>query len=199
VKRKNAGRFAQFADALNVSALMEGGGMLSRSGGQEVCDAIIRKLHSLSRGAVLLADFSGVQQMGYLALREVFSALAALRTAELDDRYLLFRVDTQQQEIVESLAMIARDRGNVIPAINERGEWQTLGRLTQAEHETLDVVMEEAEVTSTQLTKRLHLLPSAASNRLRRLYDLRLVKREERVIAGSGGREFVYKPLISKP
>jgi predicted transcriptional regulator len=70
--------------------------------------------------------------------------------------------------------------------------------LTKAETSTLELIEMKGELTSKELRGEQGLLPSAASNRLRRLHHLRLIRREERAVPASGGREFVYRPLFQK-
>jgi len=187
----------QFADALDISSLTEDGQLFGHPIGQMIQRLITHRLLELPLGSVLLVDLSNVRQASFAALWEVLSVLATLRSMELEQKYLLFHLNINNRDLVASLEILARDRKEVVPVINQTGSWHALGRLTVAERDTLAVVLEGKEITSTLLSERLHLVTSAASNRLRRLYELRLVQREERRIAGSGGREFIYRPLFS--
>lgn len=146
---------------------------------------------------MLLIDLTKLRQASYPALREVLSVVEVLRTARHDEKYLVFYIDQRNRDLVESIEMIAQARGHLIRAIDRSGAWHNFGKLTKAERDTLEIVEQRGELTSRELHRRSGLLPSAASNRLRRLHYLRLIKREERVVPRSGGREFVYKPLVS--
>jgi predicted transcriptional regulator len=92
--------------------------------------------------------------------------------------------------------MVARLGGDVIPVIDKTGARHNYGKLTKAERDTLKAVERYGRLTSRELRERLGMLPSAASNRLRRLHHLRLIRRDERAVPTSGGREFVYRPLV---
>jgi predicted transcriptional regulator len=49
-------------------------------------------------------------------------------------------------------------------------------------------------ITAAALSERLNIPVSAASNRLKHLFDRRLIRREER-LRSIGGREYSYWPL----
>jgi hypothetical protein len=192
----DAGWLGHFSDSFDLYPLTEGGNLLGLHIGQAIHELITSRLLGLPRGSILLIDLSQVRQASHTALRQVLSALATVRDTEMEERYLLFHVDMDNQDLVQSLQILARDQKYVIPVVNRTGSWHAFGRLTKSERDTLEIVLKYQEVTSTQLANRLHLLTSAASNRLRRLYMLRLVQRQEQLIAGTGGREFVYRPLF---
>ena len=52
-------------------------------------------------------------------------------------------------------------------------------------------------LTAAQLQTHFQLLPSAASNRLRKLHQMRVIRREEQSRAINGGREYLYMPLAA--
>jgi len=98
---------------------------------------------------------------------------------------------------------VAQEMGVVIPAIDEAGRWRVYGKLTVAEAQTVEIVHEMgranlhsgevAGITAAELSERLDIPVSAASNRLKHLFDRRLIRREER-LRSVGGREFFYWP-----
>lgn len=195
-KRDAARAGREFADTLNVGAMATGGVLYGGEAGHRVHRAIHRKLRELPRKGVLLVDLGAVRQASSQALREALAVVDVLRSSKLEERYIVFRVDTRNGELVELIEMVARLGGDVIPVIDKAGARHNYGKLTKAERDTLKAVERFGELTSRELRERLGLLPSAASNRLRRLHHLRLIRRDERVVPTSGGREFVYKPLI---
>lgn len=193
---RDPARAGWFADSLNVGAMAAGGVLYGGEAGQRVHRAIHRKLRVLPRKGVLLVDLGAVRQASNQALREALAVVDVLRSSKFEERYILFRVDTRNGEMVESIEMVARLGGDVIPVIDKAGGRHNYGKLTKAERDTLKAVERFGELTSRELRESLDLLPSAASNRLRRLHHLRLIRRDERVVPTSGGREFVYKPLV---
>jgi len=185
-----------FADRLDVGAMAAGGLLLGGAAGHRVHRAIHERLRRLPRKGVLLVDLGGLRRASNQALKEALAVVDVLRTTKFEERYILFRVDTRNAELVDSIEMVARLGGDVIPVIDRGGARHNYGKLTKAERDTLKAVERDGELTSRELRERLGLLPSAASNRLRRLQHLRLIRRDERVVPTSGGREFVYRPLV---
>jgi hypothetical protein len=174
-------------------------GVLSSGAADRQIGALLRaQFGAAPPGTVLLVDLCAVRQAGFIVLRELIGTVAAA-LHENQDRYLLLCADEENADLLASLEIAARERRLVLPLLDRGGGWHTLGRLTKAERDTLALVIEDGAVTAALLRARMGLLTSAASNRLRRLYDLRLVRREERLFSGSGGREYVYRALWPSP
>ena len=66
-----------------------------------------------------------------------------------------------------------------IKKFSEKGKWEVLGGFTKAQIDTLLVVLERQEITSTELSGFFNIAINAASNRLKNLYNLKLVMRKE--------------------
>jgi hypothetical protein len=158
---------------------------------------VYQRLRLLPKEGLLVVDLTRLRQASHQALKEALHVLHVLRSAKFAERFLVFRVDARNRELVESMEMVARLDGDVIPAVGRDGARLNFGKLTGAERDTLKAVERFGELTSRELRERLGLLPSAASNRLRRLHHLRLIRRDERAVPGSGGREFVYRPVVA--
>jgi MarR family len=195
-RKRAAGPAGPFTDRLDVSQMTTGGMLFGGEAGHRIYRAIFRRLRTLPREGALLVDLSGVRQASHQALKEALSVVDVLRTAKFEERFLVFRVDTRNRDLVEAIEMVARLGRDVIPVIDRGGARHNFGKLTAAERNTLKAVERSGGLTSRELRERLGLLPSAASNRLRRLHHLRLIRREERAVTVSGGREFVYSPLV---
>jgi hypothetical protein len=196
-KRGAARAASDFADRIDVGAMAAGGMLFGGDAGHRVHRAIHQRLRRLPKKGVLLVDFGGVRQASNQALKEALSVVDVLRTSKFEERYVVFRVDTRNRDLVDSIEMVARLGGDIIPVIDRAGRRHNFGKLTKAERDTLKAVERFEELTSRELREQLGLLPSAASNRLRRLHHLRLIRRDERVVPASGGREFVYRPLVA--
>ena len=195
-QKRGAGRHADFPLRLDVYPLTGGGMLFGGEAGHKVYRAIYERLRQTPRGGVLLVDLSRVRQASHKALKEVLSVVEVLRTSKFEERYVVFRMETRDRDLVESIEVVAKHGGGIIPVVDERGVRHNFGKLTKAERDTLGAVERRGEMTSKELRELLGLLPSAASNRLRRLHHLRLIRRDERVVPESGGREFVYRPLF---
>jgi ribosomal protein S25 len=195
-KRKSEHELSIFVSSVDVDSLKKDGDLLDRSDGQRVCQSIKNELLGLPKQSLLLIDLTRVERFGHSALKEVFAALSFLRTVALEGKYLIFRIDMNDHDVVDQIQILARDQGYVVPAIDMSGRWQVIGKLTKAERDTLRAVEESQEITSSELKQRLNLMTVAASNRLRALHGRGVISRVERGIPGRGGREFIYKPLI---
>ena len=196
-RKSAAARAGDFTDRLDVSAYTTGGMLFGAEAGHRIYRAVFKRLRALPREGTLLVDLSRVRQASNQALKEVLSVVDVLRTAKFEERFLVFRVDTRNRDLVEAIEMVARLGRDVIPVIDRGGARHNFGKLTAAERDTLKAVERAAGLTSRELRERLGLLPSAASNRLRRLHHLRLIRRDERAVSQGGGREFVYRPLAA--
>ncbi|HEX8281800.1 MAG TPA: MarR family transcriptional regulator [Pyrinomonadaceae bacterium] len=197
--RKRAAAAGAFTDSLDVSQMTTGGMLFGVGAGHRIYAAIFRRLRALPKEGLLLVDLSRVRQASNQALKEALSVVDVLRTAKFEERFLVFRVDTRNRDLVDAVETVARLGRDVIPVIDKAGARHNFGKLTAAERDTLKAVERSGGLTSREMRERLGLLPSAASNRLRRLHHLRLIRREERAVSVSGGREFVYRPLVPPP
>lgn len=184
-------------ESLDVSPMTPGGLLFSKDAGHRIYKAVYQRLRRLPKEGLLVVDLTGLRQASNPALKEALHVLHVLRSAKFEERFLVFRVDERNRELVESIEMLARLDGEVIPAVGRDGARLSFGKLTAAERDTLKAVERFGELTSRELRERLGLLPSAASNRLRRLHHLRLIRRDERTVSVSGGREFVYRPVVA--
>jgi predicted transcriptional regulator len=81
-------------------------------------------------------------------------------------------------------------------AIENSGGWGILGSPTKAQCDTFSLIAKHGEMTSAQLSELLNISVNAACNRLLDLYNLRLIRRTERLLGETGGREYVYRPII---
>ena len=187
---------------------------------QEALDATLRKLPP---GGVLVVDFDGVEMMDYSfsdeALGTLYSRMAA---KEYPDRYLILAVgddeiSTALMENVEvalnrrEVAALAvprdavaesasvEDKGASFPIIKlaKNGEdCQVIGSLPAHLVETLRAVMGRQEATVRDLAEDLQLdSATACNNRVARLYQLHLVRREAAIVP-EGGRQYCYLSVI---
>jgi hypothetical protein len=100
---------------------------------------------------------------------------------------------------------VAREMRIVVPAVDEEGQAHVYGKLTVAETQTVEIVREMSAIpyrpgeasgiTAAALSERLNIPVSAASTRLKHLFDRHLIRREERM-RSLGGREYCYWPLL---
>ncbi len=75
-------------------------------------------------------------------------------------------------------------------AVEPTGAWQCIGQLEPSLRETLDIVAKQGRLTAPELSNLKKLAVNSASNRLKRLYDQRLIRREHEV--SEKGLQYIY-------
>jgi DNA-binding transcriptional ArsR family regulator len=75
--------------------------------------------------------------------------------------------------------------------IKSSGEWECVGQLEQNLRDTLNLLFTQGRLTAPDLVKRLGLAVNTASTRLKRLYDLHLVKRDYEIT--DNGLQYIYQ------
>jgi hypothetical protein len=74
--------------------------------------------------------------------------------------------------------------------IEPSGEWRYIGQLEPSLAEALELVARYGRLTAPELSELLNLAVNTASNRLKRLYDRRLVRREYEI--SQKGLQYIY-------
>lgn len=70
------------------------------------------------------------------------------------------------------------------------GKWEYVGHLEQNLRDTLDLLYAQKQLTAPSLVKQLGLAINTASTRLKRLYDLHLIKRDFEIT--ENGLQYIY-------
>ncbi len=178
-----------------MASLSEDGNLLKRELGERAFLGLKRELKNLPKGGILLLDFRRIKYATSTFLVETLRIFDEVKNAEYEGKYLLLKLNLKNEELLDCLKLAIKERGIVLSLFDENGRWMVLGELSRALQETLEFVREKGEVTSNQIGKHFNIPISAASNRLKQLYQLRLISRDEQSIPTSGGWQFVYSPL----
>jgi hypothetical protein len=200
-------------------ALGEFGAHLAmRPSGRRVQEALDASLRKLPPGGVLLLDFEGVEMMDYSFADEAFGTLYSRMAAkEYPDRHLV--IAAQQGELGEALlenievALSRRDVAALVLSHGQHAEleallaraakaerapapWRIIGTLPQHLIDTLGEVMNKGCVTVRELASALNLdSATACNNRIARLYQMHLVRREATIVP-EGGRQYCYSAVV---
>ncbi len=191
-----------------------------RPNGLQVQQALDNELRGLPPGSVLVLDFNGVEMMDYSFADEAFGALYSRMAArEYPDRYMVLATgdDEVSKALLENIEVALNQRevaALVIPhalveessngveratnpnASKESDEWNVIGVLPEHLLDTLRAVMEKEQATVRDLVEALHLdSATACNNRVARLHQLRLVRREAAIVP-EGGRQYCYSSVI---
>ena len=192
-----------------------------RPQGRRVQQELDTLLRQLPPDSVLVVDFAGVEMMDYSFADEALGAIFSRMSArEYPDRYIVLasgegELDSALLENVE-VALRQRDvAALVLPKdqINDASDaiasalpivlraeaaeaWSVAGTLPQHLVDTLRAVMEKQQVTVRELAEELKIdSPTACNNRIARLHQLRLVRREAAIVP-EGGRQYFYSSVI---
>ena len=192
-----------------------------RPQGRRVQQELDTLLRQLPPDSVLVVDFAGVEMMDYSFADEALGAIFSRMSArEYPDRYIVLasgegELDSALLENVE-VALRQRDvAALVLPKdqINDASDaiasalpivlraeaaeaWSVAGTLPQHLVDTLRAVMEKQQVTVRELADELKIdSPTACNNRIARLHQLRLVRREAAIVP-EGGRQYFYSSVI---
>ncbi|MEZ4733270.1 MAG: hypothetical protein R3E79_39755 [Caldilineaceae bacterium] len=158
------------------------GYLLTRTKGERVYELVKTSLLSLPEGESLYLDFAEVYAMDVSFVDE---AIIRLAKGIVDDRY------GQRRLVLHHLSQDATDNLNAAIALQNLtlalfsmqsdGSWQLVGHLEKSLQQVLTMIMARREITAPQLAAELELALNAANNRLKRLYDQRLIQRRYEV------------------
>ncbi len=192
-----------------------------RPQGRRVQQEIDTLLRQLPPNSVLVVDFAGVEMMDYSFADEALGAIFSRMSArEYPDRYIVLASGEGEldEALLENVEVALRQRdvaALVLPKdhISEAGntissalpivlraeaaeDWRVAGTLPQHLVDTLRAVMEKQQVTVRELADELKIdSPTACNNRIARLHQLRLVRREAAIVP-EGGRQYFYSSVI---
>ncbi|HEX8833215.1 MAG TPA: DUF4325 domain-containing protein [Abditibacteriaceae bacterium] len=191
-----------------------------RPNGRKVQEALDAELRKLPAGGVLVVDFDGVEMMDYSFADEAFGTLYSRMSArEYPDRHLVLaaREDELGKALMENIE-VALSRREVaalfLPcddaatlekllaqsdtenSARNTATWRIIGTLPQHLIETLGEVMNKGCVTVRELATALNLeSATACNNRIAKLYQLHLVRREATIVP-EGGRQYCYSAVV---
>jgi hypothetical protein len=176
--------------------------LFTKEQGQQIYDRIRTQLKELPCPGLLVLDFMEIQYIVPTCLSQILKIFHERHQEEFSDKYLLVRLEKTNSDLKECLRLVAKEESLVLLCGNNRGDWELLGhlgQLTQALKSTLELVQKLGIATSKRVSEELGLRLSAASNRLRQLYEMRLLVRDEESLPATGGRRFVYSFVLSYP
>lgn len=156
---------------------------------------IERKLQSLPSGEVLVLDFSGIEDITASVADEIGPYFVLrLMNGDFGDRFVVYKCGNNEISHALQLAF-ERWAGKVAALSLDQGRTY-YGKLSPALEYTLNKVQEKATVTPSQLCETEGSTLNIWSNRLKSLYNLRLVKRVEAPLEKGGGRQFLYSKVF---
>ena len=218
MRLKNAGE-----SKVKTQSLGDYGNILAmRPMGRKVQEALDAELRQMPPGGVLVLDFSGVDMMDYSFADEALGTLYSRMSAkEYPDRFLILAVDDGElsEALMENVEVALSRREvaalvvpksivpDVIALLQQVGEetdaekrqnleWRVVGGLPGHLVDTLRAIMDRYQVTVRELADTLKIdSATACNNRVAKLYQLHLVRREAAIVP-EGGRLYSYSAIV---
>jgi len=169
--------------------------MVTRETGRIIREAIEVKIQKEQEEMIIILDFSGIGIIDFSCADEVAAKfIARLNLKEYGDKYLFFSGLTPSQE--ENITAALEKKKLSLLSLKENGGWKLLGILNPYLKDTLDLVMARKSLTARELADLTGIEINSASTKLLNLNKARLAIRVREALP-NGGRQFVYRPLIS--
>lgn len=178
-------------DYLDMNKYSDNRNLLGSEKGKKILEKIHKELNNLPMERVLLLDFSNIRYATSDCLTEILNVIDRLKRWEFKDKYILLKLKSTNVSLMNTFCLVLKEKRTVIPSIDEKKNLKFLGKLTKCQKETIDLIKKEGKTTSNDISKLLDIPISAASNRLKDLYNQKLLMREEKTLS-TGGREFIY-------
>lgn len=170
--------------------------LVTREIGAKAYEVLKRVILKTAPETLLLLDFTDILVMdSSFAGPSLLQLMKELIKGEYGDKYIALIKATRSTE--ENVDLTIRGYGlkMAIPNIGEKEEVILLGELEPNLSRTFNAFCERESLTARELADREHIGINAASNRLKRLYDLRLITRKEEI--SSEGRQHIYQSLLA--
>jgi len=180
---------------MNVQMLEEFGPRLQgKLPGRKDYARLCERLSEAAPGSVVFLDFAGVELASGSWINAALVPLLAWATDERNDLFPV--VCNANKDVLEELALVAKYThscfvvaGGPIPPRRAT----LVGLLDPGQRSTLEALVELQAVTGAELERQRpaeKVKATAWNNRLKDLYEKRLLRRERR------GREQVYSPVV---
>lgn len=164
---------------------------LTREHGEQAYQRLKQMLEQLPEGDALLLIFPPGQLIdGSFADETIVRLGEELAGDQFGNRAILLQ-GLSDDSITNIEAVIGFQRLKLgFLAVTPEGQWQVIGQLDPSLRKMLDLLAEQESLTAPELAEKYDLAINTASNRLKRLYDRRLVRREYEVSAK--GLQYYY-------
>ncbi len=164
---------------------------LTREHGEQAYLRLKQVVEQLPEGESLLLDFPPQQLIdGSFADETLVRLGEELMSEEFGNRAILLQGLTADSITnIESVIGFRRLKLGFL-AVEPEGQWQVIGQLDPSLREMLAILAQQSSLTAPDLVEKYDLAINTASNRLKRLFDRRLIRREYEVSAK--GLQYYY-------
>lgn len=164
---------------------------ITRDNGERAYPFLAERLGSIPDGKALLLLFPLDQLLDASFVDECIVRLGEeLLAGKFGHRALLLQGLTDNSIINIKSVIALRKLKLAFLVVQPSGEWQCIGRLATSLHEVLNLLAKRERLTAPELALSMQLAINSASNRLKRLYDQRLIWREHEI--SDKGLQYIY-------
>lgn len=174
--------------------------LISRDFGRLFLPVLQEKLESMPSTGTLHLDFSDIDLLEWSFADEAIAVLCVkLSSGEFPGRYLI--LEGLSDTSTENLAIAIRTRPerenkplrNLVVPVVKNGKIIPVGKLEEHLKPVWDYLAKNHQITARELSAALEMEINTASTKLKTLYDLRLLKREES--RTDTGKQYFYHKI----
>jgi len=164
---------------------------LTREKGEQAYHLLKQRLQETPEGQPLVLAFPSEQLVDSSFADETIVRLGEeLMEGEFGERCLLLEGLTEDSIHNIEAAIKLGDLKLAFLMVEPAGPWRVIGHLEPSLRETLDIVARRDHLTAPELSAMLNLAVNTAGNRLKRLHNRRLVRREYEIL--EKGLQYTY-------
>lgn len=165
---------------------------LTRERGEQAFRILAERLQATPEGQPLVVIFPPDQLVDSSFADESIIRLGELVVdRQFGDRGVLLQSLTADSITNIEAAISLRGLKLAFLAVEPTGDWRRIGQLEPSLVATLELVASRAHLTAPELAELKGLSVNGASNRLKRLYDQRLVRRDYDI--SDRGLQYIYR------
>ncbi len=138
-----------------------------RERGRELRYQMEEQLQRLPQGGTLVADLGLVAAMNYSVALELFVKLLSAWEKVYPQRGFLVRQPSR--EVAEEVSMALEHHGLLVLSEPRPNEWELIGKVSQADRDTLQWASRQQYFTAPDLAAALNLNLTTANQRLKKL------------------------------
>lgn len=164
---------------------------LTREQGERAYHRLVAQLRTVPESQPLILTFPPHQVMDASFADETLVRLGKeLLAGDFGDRCVLLQGLTDDSQLNLDAVIHLQRLKLAFLAVEPDGAWQLVGALEANLQDTLQLVARHAQMTAPELASLMNLELNTASTRLKRLYDLHLLRRDYAV--SKRGLEYTY-------